>query len=95
VQPDRPVLVPAGVYRCDLLLGEATRHAVVNIGVRPTFGEATTIVEAHVLDFSGDMYGRHVVLRFRERLRPERKFASVEDLKTQIAEDIKEARARW
>lgn len=94
VQPDRPVLVPAGVYGCDLLLAGAARHAVVNIGVRPTFGEAIITMEAHVLDFSGDMYGRHVVLRFRERLRPERKFASVEELKTQIAEDIREARAR-
>ncbi len=94
VQPDRPVLVPAGVYGCDLLLDGAAHHAVVNIGVRPTFGEATTTVEAHALDFSGDMYDRHVVLRFRERLRPERKFASVEDLKAQIAEDIKEARSR-
>jgi riboflavin kinase / FMN adenylyltransferase len=94
VRPDRPVLVPAGVYGCDLLLDGSAHPAVVNIGVRPTFGEATTTVEAHVLDFAGDMYDRHVVLRFLERLRPERKFASVEDLKAQIAEDIKEARAR-
>jgi len=94
VKPDRPVLVPAGVYGCDLLLDEVVHHAVVNIGVRPTFGEATTTVEAHVLDFAGDMYDHHVVLRFLERLRPERKFASVDDLKAQIAEDIKEARAR-
>jgi len=94
VRPDRPVLVPAGVYGCDLLLDGGAHHAVVNIGVRPTFGEATTTVEAHVLDFAADMYDRHVVLRFRERLRPERRFASVEDLKAQIAEDIKEARAR-
>ena len=94
VRPDRPVLVPAGVYACDLLLDGAPFPAAVNIGVRPTFGDATTTVEAHVLDFSGDIYDRPVILRFRERLRPERKFASVEDLKAQIAEDIKEARAR-
>jgi riboflavin kinase/FMN adenylyltransferase len=94
VQPDRPVLVPAGVYECDLVLGGVSHHAVVNIGVRPTFGEATTTVEAHVLDFAGDMYGRHVELRFHERLRPERKFGSVEELKAQIADDIKQARAR-
>jgi riboflavin kinase/FMN adenylyltransferase len=94
VRPDRPVLVPTGVYACDLVLDGSAHHAVVNIGVRPTFGEAVTIVEAHVLDFSGDMYDRHVVLRFRERLRPERKFTAVDDLKAQIAEDIREARAR-
>jgi len=94
VQPDRPVLVPAGVYGCDLLLEGVALHAVVNIGVRPTFGETTTTVEAHVLDFSADMYGRHVVLSFRNRLRAERKFASVEQLRAQITDDIKEARAR-
>jgi riboflavin kinase/FMN adenylyltransferase len=94
VQPDRPVLVPAGVYGCDMLLDGAALHAVVNIGVRPTFGEATTTVEAHVLDFSADMYGRHVRLGFRSRLRPERKFATVDELRAQIAEDIKEARTR-
>jgi riboflavin kinase/FMN adenylyltransferase len=94
IQPDRPVLVPAAVYACDLLLDGAVLPAVVNIGVRPTFGEATTTVEAHVLDFSGDMYNRHVVVRLRARLRPERKFASVDDLRAQIAEDIKEARVR-
>jgi riboflavin kinase / FMN adenylyltransferase len=62
--------------------------------VRPTFGEAATTVEAHVLDFSGDIYNRHVVLRFRDRLREERKFASVDDLRAQIAQDIEHARAR-
>jgi riboflavin kinase/FMN adenylyltransferase len=94
VRPDRPVCVPAGVYACDLLLDGVALHAVVNIGVRPTFGEATTTVEAHVLDFSADLYGRHVVLTFRNRLRAERKFASVEQLRAQITDDIKEARAR-
>ncbi len=94
VQPDRPVLLPAGVYACDLVLDGRAHQAVVNIGVRPTFGEAVTTVEAHVLDFSGDMYDRHVVLRFRERLRPERTFTAVDELKAQIAEDIREARAR-
>jgi riboflavin kinase/FMN adenylyltransferase len=94
VQPDRALLVPAGVYSCDLILDGAPLPAVVNIGVRPTFGEATTTVEAHVLDFAGDMYGRRVDLRFVERLRPERKFGSVDELKAQIAEDIRQARAR-
>jgi riboflavin kinase/FMN adenylyltransferase len=94
VQPDRPVLVPGGVYGCDVLLDGAALHAVVNIGVRPTFGETTTTVEGHVLDFSEDMYGRRVVLSFRNRLRGERKFASVEQLRAQISEDIKEARAQ-
>ena len=94
VQPDRPVLVPAGVYGCDMLLDGTALQAVVNVGVRPTFGEAVTTVEAHVLDFSADMYGHHITLSFRIRLRPERKFASVDELKAQIAEDIKEARTR-
>ena len=58
--------------------------AVVNVGVRPTFGETTVAVEAHLLDFSGDLYGRRVRLDFLERLREEMRFPSVDDLKAQI-----------
>jgi riboflavin kinase/FMN adenylyltransferase len=66
--------------------------AVVNVGVRPTFGETRLQVEAHLLDFTGDLYGRQVRLEFVGRLRDEMRFASVEDLKTQVARDIAAAR---
>jgi riboflavin kinase / FMN adenylyltransferase len=71
--------------------GEA-HPAVVNVGVRPTFGETVLAVEAHLLDFAGDLYGRHVRLDFLDRLRDEMRFASVDDLKAQVARDIAAAR---
>lgn len=67
--------------------------AVVNVGRRPTFGGLTRIVEAHLLDFSGDLYGRGLRLAFWSRLREERTFASAEELVAQIHRDIAASRA--
>jgi riboflavin kinase/FMN adenylyltransferase len=94
VRPDRTVLVPTGVYACRLEDGAAARDAVVNIGVRPTFGEAAVVVEAHVLDFTGSLYGARVRLEFVARLREERRFAGPEALVEQIRADVASARAR-
>jgi riboflavin kinase/FMN adenylyltransferase len=80
--PDGEARTPAG----------KAHTAVVNVGVRPTFGETRLQVEAHLLDFTGDLYGRQVRLEFVGRLRDEMRFASVEDLKTQVARDIAAAR---
>jgi riboflavin kinase/FMN adenylyltransferase len=93
IDPDRPVLVARGVYR-GLVTVDGGRHAaVVNVGVRPTFGETTLAVEAHLLDFAGDLYGRRVRLDFMARLRDEMRFPSIEDLKAQVARDIAAARS--
>jgi riboflavin kinase/FMN adenylyltransferase len=93
IDPDRPVLVARGVYR-GLVTVDGGRHAaVVNVGVRPTFGETTLAVEAHLLDFAGDLYGRRVRLDFLARLRDEMRFPSIEDLKAQVARDIAAARS--
>jgi len=93
VHPERPVLVPAGVYACQADVDDDKRRAVVNVGVRPTFGETIVTVEAHLLDFTADLYGRRVALHFQHRLRDEMRFASVEALRAQIARDIETARA--
>jgi riboflavin kinase/FMN adenylyltransferase len=92
VRSDRPVLIPPGVYACRLSAGEATHGAVLNAGVRPTFGETVFTLEAHVLDFSGDLYGLRVRLDLIERLREERKFSGVDQLVAQIAADVAAAR---
>ncbi|HXG04656.1 MAG TPA: bifunctional riboflavin kinase/FAD synthetase [Candidatus Binatia bacterium] len=93
VRPTRPPLVPTGVYAAQLLLGRGVAApAVVNIGVRPTFGESRLVVEAHVLDFSGDLYGQTVRLALLRRLREERRFPDVDALRRQIAADVAEAR---
>jgi len=94
IAPDRPVLVAPGVYACTIQVGAQQQRAVVNIGVRPTFGEATLAVEAYVLDFSGDLYGQTVRLVFVSRVREERRFPTVDALRAQIADDVETARKR-
>jgi riboflavin kinase/FMN adenylyltransferase len=68
------------------------RRSVTNIGLRPTFGDATEpSVETFVVNWDGDLYGDVVRVRFLYRLRDERKFGSIEQLKTQIARDVTRA----
>jgi riboflavin kinase/FMN adenylyltransferase len=93
VKTERPLGLPVGVYVCRLLVGASQHQAVVNVGYRPTFGETDLSVEAHVLDFAGDLYDQKVTLTFLRRLREERKFPSVDALKEQIAIDVAAARA--
>jgi len=74
-----------------------SEHDVVtNLGRRPTFGDTTLglVAEAHLLDFTGDLYGRRVDLTFVSRIRAERRFEGVEALRAQIARDVEEARRR-
>jgi len=94
VKPDRGVLVAPGVYACRVLIGGERHAAVVNIGMRPTFAETALVVEAHLLDFSGSLYGRQVRLEFVSRLRDERRFQGPEALREQIGRDIAAARER-
>ena len=68
------------------------RPAVVNIGHRPTFGGGGLAVEAHLLDFEGDLYGRTLRILFAERLREERAFDGAEALVRQVRDDIARAR---
>jgi riboflavin kinase/FMN adenylyltransferase len=77
--------------------GGARLHAsVTNVGVRPTFkagpGELQALVETHLLDFSEDLYGTTLEVRFVARLREERKFPGIDALKAQIALDAQQAR---
>jgi riboflavin kinase/FMN adenylyltransferase len=92
LRPDRPVLLPPGVYVARATWKEGSAGAVVNIGYRPTFGENQYWIEAYLLDFSGDLYDRPLVLDFYERLRTEMKFSSVDLLKRQVMADIETAR---
>jgi len=92
IAPDRPLLVARGVYRGGVTVDGRQHAAVVNVGVRPTFGEDTLAVEAHLLDFAGDLYGHEVRLDFLDRLRDEVRFPSIEELKAQVSRDIAAAR---
>jgi riboflavin kinase / FMN adenylyltransferase len=84
-----------GVYACRATLEDGTTHpAATSVGVRPMFvtgrGE---LIEAYLLDFDGDLYGRPLRLEFLKRLRGERRFDSVEALVEQMGRDVDEARA--
>jgi riboflavin kinase/FMN adenylyltransferase len=63
-----------------------------NIGVKPTFGGTQVTIEIHLLDFSGDLYGRALRVQFVERLRAEQRFGSAAELASQIAKDVERAR---
>ena len=87
---------PNGVYAVEILRnGDATRTGVANIGVRPTIAEAggERVLEVHIFDFEGSLYGDDLEIRFRRFLRPEKKFPSLEALRAQIACDAEAARA--
>lgn len=87
-----------GVYEGYILLREGEdwqRYvAVINVGTRPTVSARNEVsVEAHILDFSGTLYGKGVKLFFSRKLRDEQPFCSLEDLQAQIAQDIETVRA--
>ncbi len=94
LSPDPRVLVPArGVYVGYARLASGERYtACTNVGVAPTFERRENRVEAHLLEFEGDLYGQRLEVGFEERLRPERKFSGLEELKAQISRDVAEAR---
>jgi riboflavin kinase/FMN adenylyltransferase len=84
----------AGVYATRLYLPDGSAlDAVSHCGTRPTFSGVRWQVEAHVLDWHGDLYGQTVRLQFLERLRGEQRFDGLEALRTQIGRDIAAARA--
>jgi riboflavin kinase/FMN adenylyltransferase len=85
-------LIPrTGVYAAEVLIeGDASRHiAMLNIGHRPTVSDSDGIqtVEVHLIDFSGDLYGKVVTVFFRKRLRDEMKFENIEALSLQLQTD--------
>ncbi len=89
-------LVPKeGIYACRVSLDNKRYKAVTNIGSRPTFKEDDRrLIEAHVLDFDGNLYGKEVRIEFMYRIRDERKFDSTIELQKQIWQDIETARSR-
>jgi riboflavin kinase/FMN adenylyltransferase len=86
-------LIPApGIYAAFALTEAQQYQAAVSVGTRPTFGPGDLTVEAYLLDFNGDLYGRTLTLRFVQRLREEIAFASEAALVRQIEDDVAETR---
>jgi riboflavin kinase/FMN adenylyltransferase len=95
LRPENRVIPRGGVYVTATLIEGTWRRSITNIGTRPTFENdfAQTSVETYVMNWTGDLYGDVVRVRFLHRLRNERKFASIDELKQQIARDRDRAAA--
>lgn len=93
--PDQSLIQPGhGIYAARASFDGETRCAAVNVGVRPTFKtDLVVLVEAYLLDWSGDLYGRQMTVEFFTRLRGERRFDSAEALIEQMHRDVDDARA--
>lgn len=89
------IVLPAnGVYAVRADWGEGDHRAVANLGVRPTVDNTSAVVlEVHLLDWSGEIYGERMRVSFDRRIRAEKRFESLDDLKAQIESDVIAARA--
>ena len=86
---DPDTLIPRrGVYAVRVGLDDRVLNGVMNIGVRPTFGQEVEHCEVHILDFEGDLYNQSIRVEFVERIRDEKRFETVEALKDQISKDV-------
>ncbi len=92
--PDDRLACPGhGIYAARAEVGACSHVAAISVGVRPTFGTGRSLlVESHLLDFDGDLYGRTLRVAFLERVRGERRFATVSDLVRQMHDDVDRVR---
>lgn len=88
------ILPAIGVYAGWAFFGNERWPAAVNIGPNPTFGEDRLKVEAHLIGYSGSLYGQPLEVDFLARVRETRRFASVEELQQQLASDVREVEHR-
>lgn len=92
LKPVNRVIPKFGVYATASLIDGVWRRGITNVGVRPTFDDETApSIETFVFDFDGDLYGDVLRVRFLYRIRDERKFSGIEELKAQIEKDTKHA----
>ncbi len=89
----KQTLPPEGVYATWTYVDGKAYQSVTNIGKRPTFGGNGRTVETYILNYQGNLYGRELKIDIVERLRGEKRFDTVEELKKQIAEDVKQGKA--
>lgn len=91
IKPEVKLHPPEGVYAVYCRVRETIRPAVMNIGYNPTFSDKRVSYEVHILDFDEDLYGEFLTTYFVQRLRAEKTFGGVEDLKAQITKDIEQS----
>lgn len=92
LQDVETLLPPDGVYAGIARPGDEEYPAAINLGPNPTFGEERRKFEVHLLDFTGDLYGRTLAVEFLERIRDTRPFAGTDELRTQVNQDIEQVR---
>ena len=91
--PPEKLLPPNGVYVTRVLMDGVWHKGVTNVGCKPTVSDSRLIgVETHILDFSGNVYGKEAEVCFLHYIRPEQKFASIEDLQAQMERDVMTSR---
>jgi riboflavin kinase/FMN adenylyltransferase len=92
LRPHNRVIPKFGVYATATLVDGTWRRSITNVGVRPTFGQdLEPSIESYIFDFDGDLYGDVLRVRFLHRIRDERKFNGIDELKVQIARDSSRA----
>lgn len=91
---EEKLLPPNGVYRSEVLVGTRMYQAITNIGCKPTVAEEKKVIgaESYLYDFSEEIYDREIEVSLYEFKRPERQFASLEELKQQLKKDIEEGK---
>ena len=88
IPDDDKMLPPNGVYLTKTIWGEEQLFGITNVGCKPTIsGEEAKGIETHLYDFDGDLYDKELTVEFYAYHRPERRFESLEDLKSQLARD--------
>ena len=92
LHPHNRVIPKYGVYATATLIDGVWRRSITNIGVRPTFGaDAEPSIESYIFDFDGELYGDVLRVRFLHRIRDEKKFNGIDELKSQIERDTRRA----
>ena len=81
-----------GVYVGKVMLDNKNYYAIINYGARPTFDLEQKLLEVHIIDFCGDLYGKEIEVLFLDYIRPIKKFDTIEQLKTQLQIDLKKAK---
>lgn len=97
---DRPTMPLLGVFAVDVFVSGSTHDSktkqqykgVANLGVKPTLGGTRPLLETHLFDFDGDLYGQTIEVIFKHKIRDEKKFNSLDELKAAIAADIVKAK---
>lgn len=90
--PPDHIIPMKGVYACAVYINGEPYIAVANVGTKPTVEGDHISCETHILDFCGDLYGKNIKVCFFKRLRDEKKFSSLDELKSVIKNDIEETR---